>query len=52
MAALPKIRRNVRFVPDHGVHGSSTLIAAKNPEGAQAGWSAVLAFLNRVAPAK
>jgi alpha-beta hydrolase superfamily lysophospholipase len=52
MAALPKTPGNVRFVPDHGVHGSSTLIAAKNPEGAPAGWSAVLAFLNRMAPAK
>jgi len=52
MAALPKTAENVRFVPDHGVHGSSTLIAAKNPEGAQANWEAVLAFLNRVAPAK
>ena len=52
MAALPKTAGNVRFVPDHGVHGSSTLIAAKNPEGAPANWSAVLAFLNRVAPAK
>ena len=52
MAALPQTAGNVRFVPDHGVHGSSTLIAAKNPEGASAGWSAVLAFLNRVAPGK
>jgi alpha-beta hydrolase superfamily lysophospholipase len=52
MAALPKTPGNVRFVPDHGVHGSSTLIAAKNPEGAPAGWRAVLAFLNRVAPGK
>ena len=52
MAALPKTAGNVRFVPDHGVHGSSTLIAAKNPDGADANWTAVLAFLNRVAPAK
>lgn len=52
MAALPKNPANVRFVPDHGVHGSSTLIAAKNPQGAQANWTAVMAFLNRVAPAK
>jgi len=52
MAALPNTPGNVRFVPDHGVHGSSTLIAAKNPEGAQANWTSVFAFLNRVAPAK
>lgn len=52
MAALPKNAGNIRFVPDHGVHGSSTLIAAKNPEGAPANWSAMLAFLNRVVPAK
>jgi dienelactone hydrolase len=51
-AALPKNVANVRFVPDHGVHGSSTLVADKNPEGVQANWEAVMAFLNRVAPAK
>ena len=51
-AALPKNAADVRFVPDHGVHGSSTLIAAKNPDGAQANWNAVIAFLNRVAPGK
>jgi len=52
MAALPKNSANVRFVPEHGVHGSSTLIAKRNPDGAEANWSAVMAFLNRVAPAK
>ena len=52
IAALPKTAGNVRFVPDHGVHGSSTLITAKNPEGAQADSNAVMAFLNRVAPAR
>jgi alpha-beta hydrolase superfamily lysophospholipase len=52
MAALPRNAANVRFVPDHGVHGSSTLIAAKNPAGAEANWRAVRAFLNRIAPAK
>ncbi|MES2056749.1 MAG: alpha/beta hydrolase [Pseudomonadota bacterium] len=31
-----------------GVHGSSTLIAAKNPKGADANWAAVLAFLKGV----
>lgn len=52
MAALPKNPADVRFVPEHGVHGSSTLIASRNPEGAEANWNAVLAFLNRVAPGK
>lgn len=31
-----------------GAHGSSTLIAARNPRGASAAWTAVLAFLNRL----
>lgn len=39
-----------QFVPKAGVHGSSTLIAAKNPGGADDNWQAVLAFLKRVAP--
>jgi dienelactone hydrolase len=52
MAALPKTAGNVRFVPARGVHGSSTLNATKNPEGEPVGWSAVLAFLSRVAPGK
>lgn len=52
MAALPKTAGNIRFVPDQGVHGSSTLIAAKNPDGAKANWNAVLAFIKRVVPAK
>ena len=52
MAALPKSPQNVRYVPQHGVHGSSTLIASRNPEGAEANWREVLAFLDRVAPAK
>jgi alpha-beta hydrolase superfamily lysophospholipase len=51
-AALPRNAANVRFVPDHGVHGSSTLVAAKNPAGARANWDAVMAFLSRVAPAQ
>jgi len=51
-AALPKSPANVRLVPEHGVHGSSTLVAAKNPQGAEANFAAVLAFLNRVTPTK
>ena len=39
-----------QFIPKAGVHGSSTLIAAKNPGGADDNWQAVLAFLRRVAP--
>jgi dienelactone hydrolase len=48
MAALPKSSGNVRYVPEHGVHGSSTLIVARNPDGAEANWHAVLDFLGRV----
>lgn len=33
-----------------GVHGSSTLIADRNPAGAEDNWRAVTAFLKRVAP--
>jgi len=52
MAALPKNAANERFVPGHAVHGSSMLIAKRNPEGAEANWRAVLAFLSRAVPAK
>lgn len=42
---------NVQAVPAiAGVHGSSTLIAARNPRGAEDNWRAVTEFLNRVAP--
>jgi len=51
-AALPKSAANVLLVPEHGVHGSSTLVAAKNPQGADANFAVVLGFLNRVVPAK
>jgi len=40
----------VRFVPQAGgVHGSSTLIAARNAAGAEENWRAVLAFLGAAA---
>jgi len=52
MAALPKSAQNERYVPEHGVHGSSTLIASRNPAGAEANWREVLAFLDRVTAAK
>jgi hypothetical protein len=37
-------------VPKVGVHGSSTLNPAKDPQGAEDNWSAVTNFLRRVAP--
>jgi dienelactone hydrolase len=37
------------YVPAHGVHGSSTLIADRNPKGAEANWAKVDAFLTSVA---
>ena len=42
--------RAEQYVPAMGVHGSSTLIAAKNPKGAEANWASALAFLKKVAP--
>lgn len=39
-----------RYVPVVGVHGASTLIAAKDPKGAETNWLPVLAFLKKVAP--
>ncbi|VVT11374.1 Alpha/beta hydrolase [Sphingomonas sp. EC-HK361] len=36
------------FVPKDGVHGSSTLIAAKNPAGAASEWTAVEGFLKKL----
>jgi dienelactone hydrolase len=33
--------------PKHGVHGSSTLIPGKNPEGHRENWEAVLRFLRQ-----
>jgi dienelactone hydrolase len=45
LAASPA-RMKVQYVPDQGgVHGSSTLIPARNPRGADANWQAVLDFL-------
>jgi pimeloyl-ACP methyl ester carboxylesterase len=42
--AAPSSRKE-QFVPKVGVHGSSTLIPARNPQGAQANWESVAAFL-------
>jgi hypothetical protein len=44
-AKVPGGRATV-YTPQHGVHGSSTLIAAKDPQGAEANWAAVMQFLN------
>jgi dienelactone hydrolase len=51
-AALPKNPADVRFVPEHGVHGSSTLIANRNAQGAEENMRSVLAFLDRATAAK
>lgn len=39
-----------RYVPTEGVHGASTLIAAKDPKGAETNWLPVLSFLKKVTP--
>jgi dienelactone hydrolase len=50
LAASPSPNK-VQFRPAiAGVHGSSTLIRARNAKGAHENWDAVMAFLNRVAP--
>lgn len=38
-----------QYVPEAGVHGSSTLRRNSNPEGAEAAWTAVEAFLGGLA---
>ena len=46
-AAPPEVK--VQFVPKlGGVHGSSTLLRERNPQGAEPAWKAVLAFLDDV----
>jgi dienelactone hydrolase len=50
LVASPGITKR-QFVPKlGGVHGSSTLLRAKNPQGAEEAWKAVLGFLHEVAP--
>jgi dienelactone hydrolase len=47
LAAVPGEKE--QFVPKlGGVHGSSTLLREKNPQGAEPAWAAVLAFLDKV----
>ncbi len=45
LAAAPA-KVKVQHVPTAGIHGSSTLIAARDPRGAAPNWKAVLDFLN------
>lgn len=40
-------RAPLAFAPRAGVHGSSTLVATRNPGGAEVAWASVLAFLSR-----
>ncbi len=48
--ALPGDRKTLSVPKLAGVHGSSTLITARNPQGAADNWSSVMAFLKSVAP--
>lgn len=50
LAAVPG-KDKEQFVPKQGgVHGASTLLRAKNKDGAEPAWAAVIAFLGKVAP--
>jgi len=42
-------QRKTRYVPYHGIHGSSTLLADRDPLGAAENWRAVSAFLRSFA---
>ena len=47
LSAVPR-ETNEPIVPQNGAHGSSTLITASNPQGAEANRAKVMAFLKRV----
>lgn len=49
IAATKSVDRQ-QYVPQTGVHGSSTLNANRNPGGAEENWRAVLGFLKRIFP--
>ncbi len=50
VAASPSSNKR-QYVPKiGGVHGSSTLISARNAKGAEENWRAVTSFLGEVAP--
>ncbi|OYY91584.1 MAG: hypothetical protein B7Y45_02705 [Sphingomonas sp. 28-66-16] len=48
--AAPAATKQLYVPPTAGVHGSSTLIAARNPRGAEENWRAVEQFLRRIVP--
>lgn len=48
LAASPATLKTQFFPTMGGVHGSSTLLRAKNPDGAQDAWRATKAFLDEV----
>ncbi|WP_232328572.1 MULTISPECIES: alpha/beta hydrolase [Sphingomonas] len=51
IAEAVRVAGTTLFVPQEGgVHGSSTLIPARDPAGAEENWKAVQAFLRRVVP--
>lgn len=50
LAAAPATLKVQYVPPTAGIHGSSTLIADRNPRGAEENWRAVEAFLTRIAP--
>lgn len=50
LEAVPD-EHKVQYVPQHGVHGSSTLRTDANPAGAAAAWNAVTEFLATLPPA-
>jgi dienelactone hydrolase len=50
LEAVPD-EHKVQYVPQHGVHGSSTLRTDANPAGAAAAWTAVTEFLAALPPA-
>ncbi|GLQ91097.1 alpha/beta hydrolase [Dyella acidisoli] len=47
LAASPT-KLKVQYVPTAGVHGSSTLIASRDPQGAEDNWKAILGFLGQL----
>ena len=47
--AVPNTKKVLAVPATAGVHGSSTLIAARNPKGAESNWQPVLAFLRSLA---
>ena len=50
IVAATKSTDRLQYVPRTGIHGSSTLNAARNPGGADENWRAVLGFLKRLFP--